>query len=119
MIAVPAGFIANLLTWKFLPGVSWLWWNVSGCVVTFGVGYAVSRLNPCAWMPADLDALVLHRDEGAFFKYRRNWRRYRLALALYFLAMIGVLLAIQHGATQRRAESSRGSASVIPKEIQG
>jgi SSS family solute:Na+ symporter len=29
-----AGFAANLLLWLFAPQISWLWWNVSGCLVS-------------------------------------------------------------------------------------
>lgn len=28
------GIVANAVTWLALPGVSWLWWNVSGCLVS-------------------------------------------------------------------------------------
>jgi len=95
MVAIPAGFVANLLTWWLLPGVSWVWWNVSGCVISFVAGYAISVMFPEPGIEERSDPYVYHRDEARFFAYRRNWGRYRMVLALYFVLMIVVLLALQ------------------------
>jgi SSS family solute:Na+ symporter len=89
-----AGFIANLMTWLFLPGVSWLWWNVSGCLMTFSVGYGASFLFRPRTVP-NLDALVYHADAAKQFNYRRNWRVYLWILAGYFVLLILVLKAIE------------------------
>ena len=94
-----AGFIVNLLLWKFAPGVSWLWWNVIGCAVTAGVGYTVSLLTPGP-VKAGVDDLVWHRDTHAYFQYQRRWPRYHLVLVLYFIAMLGVLWAVQKALVQ-------------------
>jgi len=37
------GVVANLALGVFAPGVSWLWWNVVGCVVAFVAGEAFGR----------------------------------------------------------------------------
>lgn len=89
MIGIVAGFAANLLTWKFLPQVSWLWWNVIGCAVTFGVGYAGSLLLGAK--PVVPPELVFSRHIRAQFGYRRNWTVYQLILAGYFVLMLGLL----------------------------
>ncbi|NLE66554.1 MAG: sodium/solute symporter [Lentisphaerae bacterium] len=89
-----AGFMANLMTWLFLPGVSWLWWNVSGCFVTFGAGYLASLLFRSDPVP-NLDALVYHGDAAKQFAYRRNWRVYFLILAGYFVLLVMVLRGIE------------------------
>jgi len=34
VIGFAAGMAANLSLWLFVPQVSWLWWNVAGCVVS-------------------------------------------------------------------------------------
>jgi len=91
-----AGFVANLLTWRLLPGVSWLWWNVSGCVVTLAVGYLVSLATPGRQRPpAELGVLVFQRHMHAAFAYRRRWPRYYAALLVYFVLMLAALFALQ------------------------
>ncbi|MFH1478018.1 MAG: sodium:solute symporter [Verrucomicrobiota bacterium] len=91
---IVAGFAANLMTWFFLPGVSWLWWNVSGCLITFGVGYGASFLFRSRSMP-DIEAFVYHADAAKQFNYRRNWRVYLWILAGYFVFLIVVLKGIE------------------------
>jgi SSS family solute:Na+ symporter len=38
-----AGLLANLALAAWAPGVSWLWWNVVGCVVALAVAVALGR----------------------------------------------------------------------------
>jgi Na+/proline symporter len=92
MTGIISGFSANLLTWICLPQVSWLWWNVSGCVITFAVGYMASLFFKGMRQPADLDELVFNRNIRKQFNYRRNWPRYRLVLVIYFVFILVFLL---------------------------
>ena len=39
---VLAGVSFNLWLWFYHPQVSWMWWNLIGCVVTLIVGYGIS-----------------------------------------------------------------------------
>ena len=94
MTGIVAGFIANLMTWLYLPGVSWLWWNVSGCFITFGVGYGSSFLFRSRPIP-NIDALVYHPNATKQFNYRRNWRIYLWILAGYFVVLMFVLKGIE------------------------
>jgi SSS family solute:Na+ symporter len=94
MTGIIAGFIANLMTWIFLPGVSWLWWNVSGCLITFGVGYGASFLFHARSVP-NLEALVYHADAAKQFNYRRNWQIYLWVLAGYFIFLVFALKWIE------------------------
>ncbi|MCP5051537.1 MAG: sodium/solute symporter [bacterium] len=91
MIGIIAGFLANLLTWLLLPQVSWWWWNVSGCVITFGCGYLASSLMPAEKQPDDLEELVFKKDARTQFGYKRNWTIYRIVLVIYFFLMLGGL----------------------------
>jgi Na+/proline symporter len=90
-----AGFAANLLTWRLLPGVSWLWWNVIGCVVTLLVGYGFSLVTP-QWrrVVGDEDLFAL-RGLTRQFNYRRRWARYQVVLLLYTLVMLAALAWLQ------------------------
>jgi len=94
VIGIVVGFAVNLYLWLYVPGVSWLWWNVIGCVVTFGVGYTASLLDT----PVSVETLtdmVWHRNIARdLFNYRRNWKIYYGILIAYFLVMIAILAAI-------------------------
>ncbi len=39
---VGLGLLANLVCWRYWSSVSWLWWNVLGCMVTLGVALAMA-----------------------------------------------------------------------------
>lgn len=43
-IGFVAGIAANLWCWRYAPQVSWLWWNVIGCVVALVCAWAASAL---------------------------------------------------------------------------
>jgi len=89
---IVVGFVANLLTWKLAPEVSWLWWNVTGCAVTFGVGWLASLPFPAPNIVGDLTFRRNTRDQ---FHYRRNWPLYQAVLVAYFFLMLAALFLIQ------------------------
>jgi len=45
LCGLAAGFAIDVWFWLGLPGVSWLWWNVSGLVLALGIalGLAAAR----------------------------------------------------------------------------
>jgi SSS family transporter len=92
MLGIGIGFAGNLLTWKFLPQVSWLWWNVIGCVVTFSVGYLASLV--VGGVPEVSPDLVFSRHVRAQFNYRRRWPVYQVILVLYFCMILVFLLGV-------------------------
>ncbi|RMH86224.1 MAG: sodium:proline symporter [Calditrichaeota bacterium] len=88
VIGIVAGFLVNLYLWLYVPGVSWLWWNVIGCGVTFGVGYAVS-LAFAAPSSEKIANLVWRRGIGEeYFRYGKNWKIYYGVLILWFLIIL-------------------------------
>lgn len=47
------GLLSNICAWVFWPALSWLWWNVSGCLLAIGLAYLASfsfpiKSNPTA-----------------------------------------------------------------------
>ena len=75
-----AGLIGNALVWKFAPEVSWLWWNVLGFFVAFGVGALVSLWT--GGNTKDLTGLVWYRGVEKEFNYEVNWpKRYGIMVA--------------------------------------
>lgn len=75
-----AGLIGNAIVWKFAPEVSWLWWNVLGFFVAFGVGALVSLWT--GGNTKDLTGLVWYRGVAKEFNYEVNWpKRYGIMVA--------------------------------------
>ncbi len=92
LLGIAAGFTVNLYLWLFVPSVSWLWWNVIGCVVTFGVGYLASL----ATVPVnieDIKNLIWSRNTATGIAARRNWSVYYALLVAWFVVMI-VIMAV-------------------------
>lgn len=80
------GLIGNAILWKFAPEVSWLWWNVVGFIVAFGVGVVVSKST--GGTEKDLSGLVWYPGVDAEFNYEVNWPpRYRI-MAAYSVCMV-------------------------------
>jgi SSS family solute:Na+ symporter len=76
------GFAVNLLLWKFVPEISWLWWNVIGFLIAYFIGYLVSKITST---PVPVEA------KNTFFRQSRmtgqtagiSWRPHYIMLALY------------------------------------
>jgi len=54
MAGLAAGLAVNVALWRLAPGVSWLWWNVTGFAACVAVGAAVGgapRIGPRAAPP--------------------------------------------------------------------
>jgi len=93
VVGIVAGFAVNLYLWVYVPSVSWLWWNVIGCVVTVGIGYAISLFGTPIGAGVS-ENLVWSRGIGErYFKYRLNWKKYYAILVTYFFIMLALLFA--------------------------
>ena len=93
------GIATNGYLWVFVPGVSWLWWNVIGFAVTFITGVLlgtfyrpVSRrvyadhLNP--------DTLETSVTSYLHIEAKINWYRRSRLLLLWFVVLLTVLWLI-------------------------
>ncbi len=90
------GFVVNLLLWKFVPEVSWLWWNVIGFFIAYITGYLVSKLSP-APVPIEAKNTFFRESQMTEKTAGINWRPYYIMLALYGTAIFLFLLLIpQH-----------------------
>ena len=45
IVGLFSGILLNIVLWTFFPNISWLWWNLTGCFCTFGIGIVFSRLS--------------------------------------------------------------------------
>lgn len=92
---IVGGFALNAWLWIYHPGVSWLWWNVTGCAATFVIGYLSSAVLFREPAKANIDALLWTKNAKKQFEYRKNWPKYYAVLAAYFIAMLAVLKIIE------------------------
>jgi SSS family solute:Na+ symporter len=78
---VLAGVVFNLYLWLYQPQVSWMWWNLIGCIVTLLVGYGISLF---------LAKPKIERIEPYVIKKIRDtpWHSKYLILLFYFICMI-------------------------------
>jgi SSS family solute:Na+ symporter len=91
LIGIFAGFLFNVYLWLYQPGVSWMWWNAIGCVVTFTVGYLSSLAFPKPDY-ARIGHLVWSRSGiKNHSESHKNWNIYYAILLIYFFVMIAVL----------------------------
>jgi len=93
-MGIVLGFVTNLLLWKFVPSISWLWWNVIGCAVTFGLGYLLSLALSGFTSGKVNDELVFRLGGDRQFGYSHNWRLYYAVLFGYFCLMVVVLVLL-------------------------
>lgn len=79
-LGVLCGVAVNLILWKWFPGVSWLWWNVTGCVSAIAIGYTWSL-----GFPHSGAIETYKRDES---KPKIRWTGRYVFLVIYFIAII-------------------------------
>lgn len=49
LLGLAAGLLINLMLWKGAPGVSWMWWNLIGCLASLLVGWSCGGRGPWRW----------------------------------------------------------------------
>ncbi|MEM9254166.1 MAG: sodium:solute symporter [Pseudomonadota bacterium] len=91
-----AGIALNAMCWLFLPGLSWLWWNVFGAALTFCVAVGLSWM-----MPSGMGQRVVLKDllergvqQVLLTEARVNWYRRSVWLMLWFLTLLLLLVAL-------------------------
>ncbi len=87
------GFAGNLLLWRYVPSVSWLWWNVIGFAVTLAVGYGFSRVSPGGAKEPGSEVLA-DLSDPEFRAQFKTWIPKAGMLVLYFGFMLWLLSVI-------------------------
>jgi SSS family solute:Na+ symporter len=85
------GFVFNLALWKYAPEVSWLWWNVTGFLVAFVIGWGLSLVKP---NKKETAGLVWHRHNEKELGLKKNWVPYYWILGGTALMILAVLSLI-------------------------
>jgi SSS family transporter len=83
VLGIIAGFAVNFYMWFCVPSINWMWWNLIGCVITFGVGYFFSLFIGKTKPVEEIKHLLWTKDAKNFFDYRVNWKKWYVLLALY------------------------------------
>ena len=93
--SITAGILAgvgfNLVLWLALPGVYWMWWNMTGFLIAAGVSYMVSLAGPST-PSKDISKYILRGSD--FVKEERRWWPVYVILVIYFFLMLTLLLLI-------------------------
>jgi SSS family solute:Na+ symporter len=93
--SITAGILAgvgfNLVLWLTMPGVHWMWWNMTGFLTTAGVSFAVRRADSST-QPKDVSQYVLRGSD--LLKAERRWWPVYAVLVLYFFLLVTLLLLI-------------------------
>jgi SSS family solute:Na+ symporter len=86
-----AGVAGNLVLWIFAAQIHWMWWNLSGCLLTFALTYVISllKVEPQS-SPADKYILSAYD----ILKNERSWFPVYLSLIFYFILMLSLLIFI-------------------------
>ena len=92
--ALVVGIGVNTALWLCAPGISWLWWNVTGFIATLMAGAALGEVRQARGLArpaaAQLSALQVLATES-----RWNWPRWSLLLLAWFAALFGLLWWLQ------------------------
>lgn len=77
---VLGGVAVNFVLWIGFPEVSWLWWNLAGCLSAIAIGYFLSFIYPNT--NPSVPALKAGEGKGS------GWRNGYIVLVVYFFAII-------------------------------
>ena len=92
-IGILSGVVANLILWTLFPQISWLWWNLIGFGMTFGVAYSLSLLQSTATDQHKMTVDLPHSLSQV------NWKPRYVFLGLYFILIILISYGISFLAT--------------------
>ena len=79
-VGVISGVAVNFILWIGFPGISWLWWNVTGCLSALIIAYTWSLLSPA--LKSVPSSLIYKPEEAGIWKWRY------IFLIVYFLLII-------------------------------
>ena len=100
------GMAFNLLCWRFLPNVSWLWWNPMGFAVAFGsallLSYVMRAGDSSPGANSDGPDTELNENMAIDFdghawlarESQINWRSRSVWLVMWFLVLLTLLAAL-------------------------
>jgi len=88
IIGLFSGIVCNIFLWSFFPEISWLWWNVMGCILAFAVGIILSLLFKQQTFSNNYLIVNFLKEWKNTFKQAGEGRGRTLTLVLYFLMLV-------------------------------
>ena len=85
-----AGILGNVFCWLFFPDISWLWWNLLGCVIAFSAGMLISFFDGMDAPVSDYRIVYSLRELKVRLQQDGDKRRC-VVLALFFLVITVIL----------------------------
>jgi SSS family solute:Na+ symporter len=86
-----AGIALNLFLWMGIPGVHWMWWNVSGFLTTVMIAFFISLIKPSR-CDKDIDRYVLKWQN--IIEKERGWVPEYIVLIIYFFVIISFMFLL-------------------------
>jgi len=88
IIGLFSGIVCNIFLWAFFPEISWLWWNVTGCILALAVGIILSLLFNQQTFAHDYLIVNFLKEWKNTFKQAGEGRGRSLTLIFYFLMLV-------------------------------
>ncbi len=73
VLGLATGTALNLILWRWVPGISWLWWNVLGCMGSLAAGYGVALFFRANRRPYMGPAMGLARADTKLVYVLAGW----------------------------------------------
>lgn len=86
-LGVVIGVAVNFILWIGFPGISWLWWNVTGSLSAIIIGYTWSLLSPTL---KTIPTILSYQSE-----VDSNWKWRYIFLIVYFFLIILLSYSIE------------------------
>jgi SSS family solute:Na+ symporter len=86
-----AGVGFNLVLWLTMPGVYWMWWNMTGFLIAAGTSYIICWFGSTT-PTRDVTQFVITGSD--LLENERRWWPVYLVLILYFFLMLTLLMLI-------------------------
>jgi Na+/proline symporter len=97
-VGVLTGVVTNIFLWLSIKELFWMWWNLTGLIVSVATTYIVSLMTS-APRQDQIDEYTLSGSK--MFKQEKKWIKTYVALAIYFVFILTFMILVQKFAVGR------------------
>lgn len=91
-VGVLTGVVTNIFLWLSIKELFWMWWNLTGLIVSVATTYIVSLMTS-APRQDQIDEYTLSGSK--MFKQEKKWIKTYVALAIYFVFILTFMILVQ------------------------